>query len=159
MSSFLENKIVEVIISDVFITVFSGVLVFIMSQFLLRLVLEPIIKYKKTIAKIDNKLKFYSNIICNPSLAKGGLFNDYFEAKNVLRELSCELESNYKTIPFKLVLIFMNLILSRENISDAATDLIWLSNTVGQQDETGTINIPILSSEKMETIRGNLKIT
>lgn len=135
-----------------FSTILSGVLVFVISQFFLRLVLEPIVEYKRTIAKIDNSLKFYSNIIVNPSFPSTDLPSDYVEAKSVLRKLSSELESNYKIIPFNRLLVFIKLLLPKRNIDKAATALIWISNVVGNNDETGTANVPFLADEKINQI-------
>lgn len=85
--------------SVVFQTVISGVFVFILSQYISRFIIEPLQEYKKIIAKIDNKLKFYSKVIVNPPFTNQ-LSEDYLVAKQELRELSCELEASYKILPF-----------------------------------------------------------
>ena len=51
--------------NQVFYIVLSGTLVFVFGQILQKFFLEPIKDYKKTIGRIDNKLKFYANILTN----------------------------------------------------------------------------------------------
>lgn len=119
------NWLLNLFQSTVFQTVMSGVFIFILSEVIQKFFLEPLQKYKKVIAKIDNHLKFYMNVIadgCNV-LAK----EKYLECSNTLRKLSCELETTYKQIPLKR----LN---TRKNVSDAASRLIGLSNNLGQLD-------------------------
>jgi len=138
--------------SPVFQTIIAGVFVFIISQYILRFAIEPLQEYKRVIAIIDNKLKFYSNVIVNPPFEGQPLSKDHFAAKRYLRELSCELEASYKVLPFKKHRS------DKESVSKAAVGLIWLSNTTGRRDKTGTVNVPLLASDKIREVRSNLKI-
>lgn len=145
------NWLLELFRNVVFQTIISGVFVFILSQYLLKFILEPLQKYQKVIARIDNKLKFYSNIIVNSPFLKQ-LPEDYFIAKKELRELSSELESSFKCT----ILYFRKK--AKKRISVAAKDLIWLSNATGHRDETGNINVPLTANDKIKDIRKNLNI-
>jgi len=145
------NWIIDLFQNSVFQTIIAGVFVFIVSQYILRFVIEPIQEYNRVIAKIDNKLKFYSNIIVNPP-SSGQLSEDYLAAKRDLRELSCELEVSYKALPFK------KLRFHKKAIAEAVEGLIWLSNATGYKDETGTVNVPLLAADKIKKVRTNLKI-
>ena len=146
-----SNWLVNLVQSIVFQTIISGVLVFILSQYILKFIIEPFQEYKKIIVKIDNKLKFYSNVIVNPPFSSQ-LSEDYLTAKKELRILSCELESSYKVLPFK------KLRLDHNKIAQAVQDLIWLSNATGHRDETDTVNLPLEADKKIKEIRKNLKI-
>lgn len=143
---------------EIFLTVISGVFIFIFSQFILKIIIESIVEYRRTIGRIDNKLKFYSNIIVTPPFGVQDLPKNYLDAKELFRDLSCELESNYKIIPFKKIFIKMGFILRTEAITTACTDLIWISNTTGHKDDTKTLNMPLLASEKIDKIRESLNI-
>jgi len=132
---------------EIFLTIISGVLVFILSQYIVEFILKPLIKYKQVIAKIDNKLKFYANIITNPPLSSGSI-DDYIIAQKEIRDLSCDLESTYKSL-----LIFKP---NKKTIAKVAKDLIWLSNIIGQRDKN--INLPIKAAEKIDDIRKSLNI-
>jgi len=139
---------------EIFLTIISGVLVFILSQYILEFILKPLIKYKQVIAKIDNKLKFYANIITNPPLSSGSsddyiiAQDDYTIAKKEIRDLSCDLESTYKSL-----LIFKP---NKKTIAKVVKDLIWLSNVIGQRYKN--INLPIKAAEKIDDIRKSLNI-
>ena len=49
------------------ITIVAGVVVFAASQYLLKLILEPIIELKKTIISISSSLLYYQAAITNAS--------------------------------------------------------------------------------------------
>ena len=51
---------------SVFITVFSGVLVFVIGQIVVKLIIEPINDFKKERSKIIYDLVFYANKLANP---------------------------------------------------------------------------------------------
>lgn len=145
--------IINLVQNPVFQTVIAGVFVFVISQYVLIFIIEPIKEYKKVIAKIDNKLKFYSNVITNPPLPGKQLPENYSLAKKELRELSCELEALYKMLPFWLRFRF-----KKDHILKASEGLIWLSNATGYRDETGTVNLSLLADDKINEVRKNLRI-
>lgn len=79
--------------SIVFQTVISGLILFILSQLIQNFVLEPIKSFKGTIGKIDNLLKYHSNVIFSGQALKDEI---KLETMSTIRTLSCELESAYK---------------------------------------------------------------
>jgi len=148
----------------VFQTVISGTLIFLIGECIQKFVLTPIVEHKKIIAKIDNKLKYYSNVILNPPTEHSAISQDTYDgAKEILRKLSCDLESTYKMIPFKEAFSYLGLVSCKKQISDSATDLIALYNLTGQKvfplEVNGKKTSSILwSLEKVGDIRKNLKI-
>ena len=141
----------DLLSNQVFQTIIAGVFVFITSQYILLFIIEPFREYKRVIARIDNKLKFYSNVIVNPPFSDA-LPEDYLIAKQELRQLSCELESAYKMLPLHRHRR------DKTKISEAVRDLIWLSNATGHKDNTGTVNVPLMANDKIKVIREKLKI-
>lgn len=136
----------------IFGTVISGVVVFVLGQIIQNYILEPIKVYNGIIGKIDNRLKYYANAIANPGLSLAGglpINNMYDESRVVLRELSCELESSYKQIPFRSLFVRHRVIKDSKSISDAARLLIRVSNQTGVND----------SNEDVEEIRKLLSIS
>lgn len=135
--------LIDLFQSVVFQTVMSGVLVFILSQIIQKFFLEPLQKYKEVIGKIDNQLKFYTNVITNP----GNILSReiYLECSHTLRSLSCELEASYKQIPLKKLD-------TRRKVSDAASRLIRLSNNLNQTGEA------LHNSGDIDEIRKDLNI-
>lgn len=114
--------------NQVFYTVVSGTLIFVIGQILQRFFLEPIQEYRKTIGEIDNKLKFYANILTNSG------FNQkiILEITDTMRTLSCKIESGYKQIPFTNFLSKIGFIEEKKEVSEVAQGLIFLSNAGGR---------------------------
>jgi len=116
--------------TDVFKTILSGLLLFILSQYTLEFIFKPIKKFKGTIGEIDNKIKYYSNVLLNTGI-KDEVIN---EISRDLRRLSCDLESEYKQIPIKWLFSGFDLIPCKNQISEVAKELIRLSNLGGQNN-------------------------
>ncbi|PIU74943.1 MAG: hypothetical protein COS76_03445 [Candidatus Portnoybacteria bacterium CG06_land_8_20_14_3_00_39_12] len=126
----------DILNNIVFQTVISGVLIFLVGECIQKFILAPIIEHKKIIAKIDNRLKFYSDVILNPPsgiVRYETYLKSYGKAKNVLRELSCDLEATYKAIPFKSLFHLFSLVSCKKQILDSAVSLIALYNLTGQR--------------------------
>jgi len=117
--------------STVFKTVISGTLVFVIGQITQNFLLKPIQDHKKVIGKIDNKLKFYANILTNFG------FNNktIVEITDMMRALSCDFESSYKQIPFRSFLSRLGVVADEKSASKVASKLIYLSNAGGRKDE------------------------
>jgi len=139
---------IDLVSSQIFQSIISGVILLFIGEYMKSFVLEPIKQYRGVIGKIDNKLKYYSNRITN-----SGLPEDYIkEARESLRNLSCDLESAYKQIPsWSVQMIIFNLP-CRKQVSDAATKLIYLSNAAGDRGEE------LHNNNEMKAIRKLLKI-
>lgn len=116
--------------NQVFYTVLSGTLVFVFGQILQKFFLEPIQGYKKTVGEIDNKLKFYANILTNTGFNQKILV----EITDTMRTLSCQIESGYKQILLTGVMSHIGLIENKKEIAEVAQGLIFLSNAGGRDD-------------------------
>ena len=114
----------------VFQTVISGVLIFLVGEMIQNFFLKSIYKYREIIGRIDNQLKFYAGIIsCGVDVLPK---EKILECSHIIRTLSCELEAIYKQIPLKEIIIKSN----KEEISDAASCLIRVSNNLGKNANT-----------------------
>lgn len=119
-------ELIELSKSTVFQTVIAGVLVFVVSEFVQNFILKPTQEYKKTITKINNELKFYSDIILNPGQwTNKKELEEYKNCSRRLRLLSCDLEVSRRQLLFRFKQ-------KDKNIADAASLLIGLSNGLGK---------------------------
>ncbi len=81
----------------IFITILSGVIVFVLGQTILKLFVEPWQMQRECIAKISNSLLLYANVYSNPGN------NSKEEATLVsseIRKLAAELVASCNRIPF-----------------------------------------------------------
>ena len=132
----------------VFQTVIAGVLVFAFSEMLQKFLLEPIKEFKGIIGKIDNRLKFFANVISNATPSSKMLP----EVNTLLRQLSCDLESAYKMMPFKWALSILRMIPSQKQIASAAKGLIFVSNATGEPSQRHVVE------KEVEKVRNLLRI-
>jgi hypothetical protein len=112
--------------NPVFQTVISGVLIFLLGEILQIFFLAPLKEYKRIVGAIDNRLKYYSNVILTIATPEESIR----EVHKLLRELSCDLESAYKQIPCRVVFCRLRLVPAQIEVAEAAKCLIFLSNTV-----------------------------
>jgi hypothetical protein len=110
---------------EIFITIIAGVLVFILSQFFLKLVLEPLQELRKEIQLAYSDCSFYSNIAVN----LGSVNDEYIkEASTVFRQRSTILRSKYHLVPFLNLFAKFNITPTKHNLSEASSRLMGLSN-------------------------------
>ena len=112
----------------VFITVLSGVLIFVLGQLLLKFILDPIHKQRETIGDIADSLIYYSNLYTN---LMGTYIPEHEERKiasEKVRQLSTVLVSRTHLIPFYAYLAFFKCVPKEKHIKEVASDLIGLSN-------------------------------
>jgi hypothetical protein len=105
------------------ITIFAGIIIFIVSQFLLKLFIEPVSEYRKLLSRVTYYLTYYSNSYSNPLDMKHINENNeqtakYKEESIKLREIAGEVISGSQIVPFYRVASFFGIIPKREDISD-----------------------------------------
>lgn len=116
--------------NPIFQTVISGVFVLFISDIIQSCCLKPFQHYKGVIGKIDNALQFYANVVGSPSTFSGT--GNAKECSTTLRSLSSDLAATRRQMSVRY----------RGNdkkISNAARELIGLSNSLGKTD-TGETN-------------------
>lgn len=116
--------------SDIFFTVTSGFLVFVLGQIAIIFIVKPIKNFKKVIGEIQHTIIYYANIF-------SPMFGDETkkdEASKKFRTLGAELISSMKVIPFYESFRLFGLP-SNKKIREAHSALIGLSNSVGKIDK------------------------
>jgi len=105
-------------IEPVVYTIIAGVLVFIVSQYILKLIIEPIAEFRKIIVEVSHTLLLHQAVITNPST------NDE-ELPNKLSSLSAQLRSGICLIPFYNFLTILHIfhIPNKNNILMACREL------------------------------------
>lgn len=94
-------------------------------------------------------MKFYSNILTNAGFNKEVIV----EVTDAMRNLSCDLEANYKQIPFNQLFVNLRFLESKKDIAIVVQGLIFLSNAGGRRD--GGID---KCDDRIREIRKKLKI-
>lgn len=112
----------SILISNMFGTVISGVLVFIASQLFIEYFLKPIQEYKKLRSKIAYELTLYANLYMNPS-SDPKLIDSEYKASIELRKLAAEVDAEIELRPR-----FNFLIAKRKTLAEVSQNLIGLSN-------------------------------
>ncbi|OUL18760.1 hypothetical protein BV372_33980 [Nostoc sp. T09] len=112
---------------EIFFTIISGATVFILGQLALKLLIEPIQEFRKTIADIAYALIEYANIYANPGVAGNEVEK---QASKELRKLSSRLNAQIYLIPLYALTSQVFRLPSTDKLVGAATDLIGLSNGV-----------------------------
>ncbi|MEH2415452.1 hypothetical protein [Nostoc sp.] len=116
-----------ILVMEIFVTIISGVFVFILGQLVLKLIIEPIQEFRKTVADIAFALIEYANIYSNPGYAGNELEN---KASQELRKLSSRLNAQIYLIPGYTTISKLFKLPSKTNLLEATRELIGLSNGV-----------------------------
>jgi hypothetical protein len=112
--------------NTVFWTILTGVSVFVLGQWIVKGVIEPIQELRRTIGEIAFALSFHANIYMNP----GSDSPEYHSASRQLRELSCRLKSDVRIVPFYSSIRWLVCLPTLANLERATKGLIFLSNGV-----------------------------
>lgn len=117
----------------VFLTVVSGVLVYVLGQMVGRFLLDPLYEQRVVIRTVHECLVLYADIIHNPGIAKMELMD---EASRAARSSASNLRSRTDAIPSYTLLARLRLVRSKDDIRKASKALIGISNSVHLIDTT-----------------------
>lgn len=135
------------IVTDTWV-VAIGVAVSVAAYFAKNFVLQPMLEYRAVKGRVQNRLKYYANVITN-----SGLPDEMGrEASAAMRNLSCDLEEAYYAIGLHDQLSRLRVLPSRAAISGAATSLIYLSNAAN------TVGSESRNDEELKSVRQTLRI-
>ena len=136
---------------SIFLTIFSGTAVFVLGQFILKLIIDPINDFKKCISKIVYDLILYAHIFSNPkSISDEKMRN----ACQVMRQHSSTLHASLYMIPAYKVLRFVFALPETAKVIEVTKHLIALSNG----HDNVLANQGILNSYEMQYIKQKLGI-
>lgn len=162
-----KNIFQDLVIDNTFLTIVSGVLVYIIGNIFHEFLLSPLKQHKEVIGKIDHLLNFYRSELLEFLTIKTSneikkLSPTSKEFQYSIRDLASLLISTYKTIPLKLILITLGIISSKKKIYRAEKYLmiIALSNpyfTRADLENMGFTKKEIKNWDK-DTIDRNLEV-
>ena len=107
------------------ITIFGGVLVFVIGQLCLKFLIEPIKDQKETIGKISHTLSYYAHNFYNPGSSTGNT-----EASHTLKNLAFLFSVKTYAISLYSVFAKIGFIVKKHNADEAANQLLKLSDSV-----------------------------
>ncbi|SFS77212.1 hypothetical protein [Paenibacillus sp. BC26] len=117
-------------------TVVGGLIVFFLSQIMLKYLIEPLSDYRKLRAQVSHQLIYYAYFYANPTEFNDAnrqnekLVTDLNEVSKSFRKLASELIGVINVIPFFSTLSFCRLIPKRADVMEASSHLIGLSNSI-----------------------------
>jgi hypothetical protein len=128
-------------------TALSAVFVFVASQLLGKLVIEPIQDLKRLLGEIRYALVFHAQAISTPV----GNVAAEDEAAKALRKLACELRSKVGSVPYYDCWASRSkgFLPTRSNTMEASKLLIGLSNSVHQPNRSDKNAVRITKIEKL----------
>ena len=111
----------------IFITIFSGVITFVIGQIIVKLLIDPVQEMKKTIGQISYTFSERANVISNPGVHRKEIMD---ETSELLRRLSSQIHAHIQIIPLydKIFKVFG--LPSKSKLYKASSDLICLSNNI-----------------------------
>lgn len=119
----------------IFGTVLAGVTVFVFGQIILKLFIDPVQQFKRTLGEITHALEYYADVFSNPGV---GTPERQHEANRKLRSLSAQLSADLRVIPFYSVAWRLFFLPSPAATIRARQNLIGLSNGV-YRDQAGRV--------------------
>ena len=138
-----------------FATVISGVLVFVLCEYIKEIWLKPLQEYRQLKRKVSYLLANYAMYYCNPIVYQTSAVESntkYQEAAQELREAACELRGFIEVLPrFHLG------IPPRDNLYNATENMIGLSNSFFCP-ASSSIDTITNNRNRAKLIRDNLKI-
>lgn len=140
------DLIKDILTSNTFLTVVSGVLVFVAGQLFNEYFLKPINDYKKLRSKIAYSLTLYAYLYMNP-VKFDEKNSEIEEASYNLRKLAAEVDAIIEVRPFGNVFIP-----KRKVLCEVSKNLIGLSNGFYKTSEIDRSNLNDSNRKKIYTL-------
>jgi len=115
-----------------------GLIAFVLGQFAIKLVVEPIQEQKRVVGNVAHALIYYRNV--GSSKPTGPEPERVAEARRTYRDLAARLRTNLRVVPFYEVFARLQFVLPREQVRQASTALIGLANTVQKGAAADDVN-------------------
>jgi hypothetical protein len=117
---------------SIFLTVISGVFIFVIGQAILKLIIEPVQEVKKTLAKIQIDQFLLGHIAHNSETFDQ---NDLDKVFNAYREYSGTLIAHTTLIPFYKNIAKITGLPSKDKMIGASRNLVKLSNWINSSSD------------------------
>lgn len=129
-------------------TALLAVMVFVLTQSFLKLVLEPIQEQRNLIGEVAHALLFYANVYHVKEL--GIPIEELDDARKALRGLSGRLRASLWTIPFYDALARLGWVLRKEDVLEAARQLVgWSNNLYGNNRDEARSKCQTIIADKL----------
>ena len=118
----LLNVLYDIVKNEIFLTILSGIIVFVLSQLIMEKIIKPRDRLKEEKGKIICCLTMYANLIFNPCKISGDKIVEtdvYKNASSEIRKTASEFSGLVESHP---------VICNSKKYSDIVSDLIGLSN-------------------------------
>lgn len=140
----------------IFTTVFSGTLIFVVGQIILKFIVEPIHKQKEIVGEIADALIYYANLYTHP-VFKGELKDSEVDKKRKrgheeFRKFACQIMSKTQLIPYYKTLSILRIIIKKQKIIEARGNLIGLSNGMWPRIDSEDIEHNDENVEKLKSL-------
>ncbi|MBU2673114.1 hypothetical protein LZ641_09830 [Hafnia paralvei] len=137
----------------ILLTVFSGVMVYVIGQIIMKMLIEPVSEQRKVISKITYDLRYYANILGNP---RGMEDEEMVEVCKIMRQHSSQLHAATYLIPAYKYCCYVFGLPRPEQIKQSTGNLIRLSHGFSNSP---LANQPILNVYAMQKINLALGIS
>lgn len=126
------------------VTLFCGIVLFIISQFTLKLFIEPVTEFRKLISRVVYDLVYHGNLLANPlNVMNEGYKEDfkkrYDDAQLKLRDLAGAIMAGTRIVPLYGLATCLGLIPSKNAVAYASMSLTYLSNSLWVTEESKII--------------------
>lgn len=123
------------------LTVTGGLIVFIISQLVLKFMIEPLSDYRKIRSQISINLVFYANIYLNPvelteqNLKNESIRSELAEVHSKLRKQASEFTGVMQVIPFYGLFSCLGLVPPEDKAHKVSSNLIGIANSLWKQQD------------------------
>ena len=126
------------------------------SGFLVKfLYMTPVREFRKVKGNIAGDLEFYANVYCNPGSTA---LEERRKDSDALRRLATDLTACIQQLPNRTLLRRLFDLPSHEDIREASSSLIALSNGLGQAPDGSTFQLVEANERSAEIVRRYLRI-
>ena len=135
----LFNKLIH---NQTFLTIISGVLVYVLGQLILEFIIKPKVEYRKLIQKIAYTITMYACYYSNPydlNQIDNNKKQDYSEVSKQIRNLGAEIAGYIGTLPI--------ISIKRKKLNNILNALIGISNGLFKSSENDN---PIRDNRKFK---------
>lgn len=131
------------------LTVLIGVTVYVLGQIASKFFIEPVHELSQIIGEIGDSLIFYANVYTNTATP-----DKHREANKILRQQTCTLKAREQTVRWYSLFSCLGFIPSRENVNEAHSELIGVSNLTPEDSSDCPTN-----QNKIDNVKKLLKLT
>jgi len=123
---------IQTIVITSCLTVIGGVIVYAAGHFTVALFVEPIHRLRSLIGDITDSIIYYQNVYLKPQYSKE---DENKQAVARFRYLSSKIRALSSQIPWYSFWQFFNIIFKKDNLEEASTMILQLSNSIETHQE------------------------